>query len=83
LGSCLNLRQMIPKDRTPLHCFHHVLSVLLWGVQEAHSLGGLITDVLGQDGLQRAITFKVPICLANGNVEGNNKLCGGSNTEMQ
>jgi hypothetical protein len=29
LGSCLNLRQMIPKDRTPLHCFHHVLSVLL------------------------------------------------------
>jgi hypothetical protein len=32
--------------------FHHVLSVLLRGVQEAHSLGGLITDVLGPDGLQ-------------------------------
>jgi hypothetical protein len=45
-------------------------------VQEAHSLGGLITDVLGPDGLQRTLTFKVPICLANGDVEGNNKLCG-------
>jgi hypothetical protein len=33
--------------------FHHVFSsVLLRGVQEAHSLGGLITDVLGPDGLQ-------------------------------
>jgi hypothetical protein len=56
--------------------FHHVLSVLLGGVREAHSLGGLITDVLGPDGLQRTLTFKIPICLANGNVEGNNKLCG-------
>jgi hypothetical protein len=56
--------------------FHHVLSVLLGGVREAHSLGGLITDVLGPDGLQRSLTFKVPICLANGNVEGINKLCG-------
>jgi hypothetical protein len=56
--------------------FHHVLSVLLWGVRAAHSLGGLITDVLGPDGLQRTLTFKVPICLANGNVEGNDKLCG-------
>jgi hypothetical protein len=74
LGSCLNLRQMIPKDRTPL--LFTVLSVLLWGVREAHSLGGLITDVLGPDGLQRTLTFKVPICLANGDVEGNDKLCG-------
>ncbi len=56
--------------------FHHVLSVLLQGVWEAHSLGGLITDVLGPDDLQWTITFKVPICLANGDVEGNNKLCG-------
>jgi hypothetical protein len=32
--------------------FHHVLSVLLQGVPEAHSLGGLITDGLGPDGLQ-------------------------------
>jgi hypothetical protein len=32
--------------------FHHVLSVLLRGVREAHSLGGLIADVLGPDGLQ-------------------------------
>jgi hypothetical protein len=32
--------------------FHRVLSVLLRGVREAHSLGGLITDVLGPDGLQ-------------------------------
>jgi hypothetical protein len=55
--------------------FHCVLSVLLWGVQEAHSLGGLITDVLGPDGLQQTLTFKVPICLANGAVEGNNELC--------
>jgi hypothetical protein len=45
-------------------------------VQEAHSLGGLITDVLGPDGLQQTPTFKVPICLANGDVEGNDKLCG-------
>jgi hypothetical protein len=56
--------------------FHCVLSVvLLRGVREAHSLGGLITDVLGPDGLQQTITFKVPICLANDNVEGNDKLC--------
>jgi hypothetical protein len=55
--------------------FHHVLSVLLQGVREAHSLGGLITDVLGPDGLQQTLTFKVPICLANGDVEGNDKLC--------
>jgi hypothetical protein len=32
--------------------FHCVLSVLLQGVRETHSLGGLITDVLGPDGLQ-------------------------------
>jgi hypothetical protein len=32
--------------------FYHVLSVLLRGVREAHSLGGLITDVVGPDGLQ-------------------------------
>jgi hypothetical protein len=32
--------------------FHHVLSVLLRGVRETHSLGGLITDVLGPNGLQ-------------------------------
>jgi hypothetical protein len=56
--------------------FHRVLSVLLRGVREAHSLGGLITDVLGPDGLQRTLTFKVPISLANGDVEGNDKLCG-------
>jgi hypothetical protein len=56
--------------------FHHVLSVLLRGVREAHSLGGLITDLLGPDGLQQTLTFKVPICLANGDVEGNDKLCG-------
>jgi hypothetical protein len=55
--------------------FHRVLSVLLRGVWEVHSLGGLITDVLGPDGLQWTLTFKVPICLANGDVEGNDKLC--------
>jgi hypothetical protein len=31
--------------------------------------------VLGPDGLQQTPTFKVPICFANGNVEGNDKLC--------
>jgi hypothetical protein len=36
----------------------------------------LITDVLGPDDIQKKLTFKVPICFANGNVEGNNKLCG-------
>jgi hypothetical protein len=55
--------------------FYHVLSVLLRGVREAHSLGGLITDVVGPDGLQWTLTFKLPICLANGDVEGNDKLC--------
>jgi hypothetical protein len=44
-------------------------------VQEGHSLGDIITDVLGPDGLQITLTFKVPICLANGNLEGNDKLC--------
>jgi hypothetical protein len=73
LGSCLNSRQMIPKDRKPLCSTMSFLSP--WGVREAHSLGGLITDILGPDSLQQTITFKEPICLSNGNVEGNDKLC--------
>jgi hypothetical protein len=40
--------------------FHRVLSVLLRGVQEAHSLGGLITDVLGPDGLQQTQHSRYP-----------------------
>jgi hypothetical protein len=54
LGSCLNSRQMIPKDRMPLLFTVSFLSY--YEVCERHThlevSSQIITDVLGPDGLQ-------------------------------